>query len=121
MKAAKVGMLAALEILGAYNFRRFDKDDWDGYAGAESFSENVRPFITEFEFEKYALIIIVDKNGVEVDYCDQIDDLYDDPKTYMSIGNIHHSLRLLAALRLHKEQSKEQVEFLLGYFMNPAN
>lgn len=45
--------------------RKFDKQDWECYAGAERFSENSEPLILDLELEGNAeATVIADKNGL---------------------------------------------------------
>ena len=49
-------------------YRRFTKEDWYGYAGSECFSDGSQPFFYEEQInsEDTGYIIIVDKNGIQV-------------------------------------------------------
>ena len=47
--------------------RRFEKEDWYPYAGAEEFRKDEPPFILELELQYNAeACIIADKNGIQV-------------------------------------------------------
>lgn len=50
------------------NYRRFEKLDWDAYAGAEKFSNGSEPFIYEQELNegRTGVSIIADKNGIQI-------------------------------------------------------
>ena len=49
--------------------RRFNKNDWDGFAGAEKFADGTAPFIYEQEMNEglvAELTIVVDRNDIEI-------------------------------------------------------
>ena len=59
------------------DYRRFDKLDWDGYAGAECFSDEQQPFIYNQELNSglAQLTIIADRTGIEIHIFADDDDL----------------------------------------------
>lgn len=59
------------------NYRRFERLDWECYAGAEKFSNGSEPFIYEREINNGAceLVIIADKNGIQISLlCEDFED-----------------------------------------------
>ena len=54
--------------MGIPNIREFNPQDWNGYAGAERFTDGSEPLICDTD----TCTILCDNNGVEVDFEDRI-------------------------------------------------
>lgn len=63
------------------DYRRFDKMDWDAFAGAEPFTDGKQPFIYNKHLNSgmAELTIIADRNGIEI-Y--MFDDGFDDQNVW---------------------------------------
>ena len=51
------------------DIRRFEKEDWYGYAGAEVFKDKTSPFISNIKMNDGAVdvMVVADANGLEID------------------------------------------------------
>lgn len=114
-------LMQGLEILGKYGFKPFDEHDWDGFAGAESFSESVPPFIGTLERNNFSLLMIIDKNGIEIYFDDKppSDDL-----DYQEI--FHRDLKLEDSLMFFHVlgfmlYNKSEVLWVLREFFDKVN
>lgn len=54
--------------------RRFTKEDWYAYAGAEKFGENSDPWIYEQKIGECELTAIADKNSIQVMFYSEAED-----------------------------------------------
>lgn len=52
------------------DYRRFTKNDWDAFGGAESFSATQEPFMYETVMSKgqVEISVIADRNGIEINF-----------------------------------------------------
>ena len=108
--------MEGLEILGKYGFKMFDACDWDGYAGAESFSEAVDPYYCEIERDDYSLILIWDRNGIEAYYFPNPDDDYENIYQKDAVG-AEYVLMFLKMVALH-QRDKTETEWILKNFFD---
>ena len=110
-----------LTILNSYQLKMFDAFDWDGYAGAESISEAIDPFYGEINCDDFAMCMIVDKNGIEIDYFEDVNDEdLSEPEVFHWKGKFEDSLEFLGLVRLH-DKSKEAVKWILNHLMLRVN
>ena len=102
-----------LTILNSYELKMFDAFDWDGYCGAESISEAIDPFYGEINREDFAMIVLIDKSGIEIDYFEDVsnEDL-SEPETFHWDGEFEDSLEFLGLIRLY-DKNKEAVRWIL--------
>lgn len=107
-------LMKGLEILGKYGFKPFDSTDWDGYAGAESFSNEVEPFYGSMERNNFDLEMVIDKSGMEITFSEK-DPLAAD-ETYRRNGTLEECLMFLSIIGFLHYNKEEMLWVLREFF-----
>ena len=87
------------------SIRQFNKKDWYGWAGAEAFSEQHQPLITEVSLSdgEVSMTLIADRNGIQISFANDDDEeetlIYTKEMSLNSIraeGELNHLVEYLS-------------------------